>query len=153
MDNEVLKQHPIVLVAEDDTATRHMIRAALHEEGYPTLEGIDGLRVYDQLCASEDPLIVVLDYHLPHLDGMQMLKALSVHPYLRTRHLFIMMTGDQQALPRLFTTLVEGMSVDLISKPFEIEDLITTVNEAAKQLIAREQGVPGAQSSRADTPR
>ena len=80
-----------VLIVDDDTLMRTLLRAILREEGYRVLgEAKDGESAL-QACAQLKPGVVCLDVSMPGMSGLDTLKI------LRERHpeiIVVMITAD-----------------------------------------------------------
>jgi PAS domain S-box-containing protein len=59
-----------ILVVEDNSATRKLMRVTLKAEGYSVLEAEDGQSALD-LAAGREPAMVLLDCKLPDMDGFE----------------------------------------------------------------------------------
>ena len=57
-----------VLVADDKSASRELIRTVLESCGHTVVEAIDGLEAV-KLARELEPDLIVLDLHMPKLDG------------------------------------------------------------------------------------
>jgi CheY-like chemotaxis protein len=70
----------IILVIDDNARDRGLLAAVLEERGYEVIvadSGGAGL----MLCHRKDPNAVVLDLHMPGIDGRSMLRQLrTLHP-------------------------------------------------------------------------
>jgi len=64
-----------VLIVEDDTATREMIRRMLNKAGWRTAEAENGLVGLERL-AEEVPAAILLDLMMPEMDGFEFLARL-----------------------------------------------------------------------------
>lgn len=79
--------HKSILVAEDDDFQRHILQAAINKTNnapYFKLfgSGEEILEYLDTLPKSETPSLLVLDYHMPDLNGketLQMVRARKTH--------------------------------------------------------------------------
>ena len=130
-----------VLVVDDDQATRDTIRLVFEHEGYLVLEAPDGRSALKLLAISRSRLIVLLDWLLPDLDGVQVIQrhALAatapsalqrVCPRPRPRphaHAFILLTAANKSL----ADLPPGMSISVVRKPFDVSALLTLVKTAS----------------------
>ena len=69
-----------ILVIDDDARDREILAAVLEERGYEVIvadNGGTGL----MLCHRRDPNAVVLDLHMPGIDGRSLLRQLrTLHP-------------------------------------------------------------------------
>jgi PAS domain S-box-containing protein len=68
-----------ILVVEDNPITRRMMRFALESEGLRVLEAGEGRTALD-LARTQVPDLVLQDYVLPDMDGLQLVEALRALP-------------------------------------------------------------------------
>ncbi len=126
MDNNHPKQvklhdfdTPKVLVADDDEATRILLRAALSQWGYHHVEATNGEEAWDVLRQSDPPRILILDWIMPKLDGValckRILQELNFRPYI----IFLTrMAGSENVLQGL-----EAGADEFLLKPFDLAEL------------------------------
>ncbi len=109
---------PKVLVAEDDAAIRALLRDVLESEGYEVVcvrDGEEALRVAE----SFQPDLILSDVMMPNLDGVSMVARLRQ----RGSHVpVILMSSYLRRSPLA--------SVQLVTKPFDIDSLLATVAAA-----------------------
>jgi CheY-like chemotaxis protein len=127
-----------VLVAEDDAEIRQTLRLIVEDGGYEVLEARDGVAALEVLRASQAALVVLLDLMMPRLDGAGVLQAISDDAVVRGRHEFIVVTAGNRTLPLSAAQLISKLSAGILPKPFEMDDLLKAVDEAAQRL--RERG-------------
>ncbi|HYV84051.1 MAG TPA: response regulator [Pyrinomonadaceae bacterium] len=65
--------YPTVLVAEDSTDTRIMLKRAFELKGYRVLEAEDGSQALD-IARRYRPSLIVVDLNMPILDGLETIK-------------------------------------------------------------------------------
>jgi len=65
--------YPTVLVAEDSTDTRIMLKRAFELKGYRVFEAEDGKQALD-LARYYHPNLIVMDLNMPVLDGLEAIK-------------------------------------------------------------------------------
>jgi two-component system, NtrC family, nitrogen regulation response regulator NtrX len=68
-----------ILVVEDDEAVRQTTVELLRSEGYGVIEAVDGIEGLQRL-KEESIDVVLLDLHLPRLDGLGVLDAMEDPP-------------------------------------------------------------------------
>src|SRR5262245_25552611 len=124
-----------VCVIEDDEATRETVRDLLVDAGYDVVAAANGLIGYSMLTTSIERLIVVLDHKLPKLDGCDLLELVAQDGQLRARHTFIFMTASPKRALEDCEEALEELDVPLISKPFDIDELVDAVREAELRLM------------------
>jgi CheY-like chemotaxis protein len=68
-----------VLLVEDHPTMREAVRMVLAGEGYEVIEASDGAGALEEV-ARERPDVMVLDLHMPVLDGAAVLASLRAAP-------------------------------------------------------------------------
>lgn len=112
-----------VLVVDDDAFIRALLRTWLQEAGYSVVTAGDGQQALEQV-EREKPDIVLLDLMMPTLDGYAVIRWLRRCESTR-RLPIIVLSADMRAHQKL-----EGAGVNgLISKPFDLEEVLHRVNE------------------------
>jgi CheY-like chemotaxis protein len=122
-----------VLVVDDDLDLRAVLRAILEDNGHAVSEAGDGLRALEQLRGSHWPFVVLLDLHMPLLDGAAVLGAVAGDRALAQRHRYMLVTGSAQTLPLALGTLLACLDVPLVQKPFDLEALLDLVALLAQE--------------------
>jgi two-component system cell cycle response regulator DivK len=106
-----------ILIIEDDSASRELVRYLLTAAGYATLEAEDG-RTGLRLARDEKPDLIICDLQIPLLNGYQVVQALRAHPGWQPVPLIAVtafsMAGDRE------TALAAGFD-EHISKPIAPE--------------------------------
>jgi PAS domain S-box-containing protein len=107
-----------VLVVEDEPVVRGVILEMLHDQGYRTLEAVDGPSGLRILRQDERIDLLVTDVGLPGMNGRQLAdQARETRPDLKI--LFI--TGYAESVAISDGFLQPGM--EMITKPFELDNL------------------------------
>jgi DNA-binding NtrC family response regulator len=122
-----------ILVVEDDTAMREMLREALEDDGYAVETAEDGRAGVERVRKGGIDL-VVSDVKMPEIDGLDMLreiKAVSPSPYVITITAF----GSIDTAIRA----VKLGAFDYITKPFEVDQLILSVEKALAERELRSE--------------
>jgi PAS domain S-box-containing protein len=70
---------PLILNVDDDEAGRYAVTHALRGNGYGVLDACTGQEALE-LAASEQPDLVLLDVHLPDIDGFEVCRLLKADP-------------------------------------------------------------------------
>jgi CheY-like chemotaxis protein/nitrogen-specific signal transduction histidine kinase len=68
-----------VLVVEDDSGAREMIRQMIEKIGFPVAEAVDGRQALVWLGQNPAPAVILLDLLMPEMDGFEVLDALAAH--------------------------------------------------------------------------
>ena len=125
---------PAVLVVEDDQVTRETLADLLDEVGYTVFTAPDGVSALTRLQTHPTPLVVLLDWLLPGMDGMAVLKAMATGVPSAQRHVYVLMTARWEEARPLLATLPLDLVVTLVGKPFNVSDLLDVVAGAARHV-------------------
>jgi DNA-binding response OmpR family regulator len=111
---------PTVLVVDDETPLRDLIRAYLERDGYTVVEASTGKEALSA-AALHNPDIIVLDLMIPEIDGTEVCRRIraSSDVYI------IMLTAKADEVDR-----VVGLEVgadDYLTKPFSPRELMARV--------------------------
>lgn len=115
-----------VLIVEDEKAIAGVLHSILSDEltDYEVLVAEDGLEAY-KLIEKDDFALVISDIKMPKLSGTELLKqALQLKPETT----FVMISGHAD-IDTAVNSLKDG-AYDFISKPIDINRLITSVRNA-----------------------
>jgi DNA-binding response OmpR family regulator len=116
--------HPIVLI-DDDRLWREAVGALLRDEGFAIEAAEDGTHGLELLERS-DPLLVILDAHLPKLGGMEVLRELR----RRGRSVPILMVSSDDQAGLYAQALAEGAS-GFLHKPISGDVLLRAIRRLA----------------------
>jgi len=122
------KTSNVVLIVDDDAPTRHLLRDEFEREGIATLLATDGVEAL-RILADCHPIAIVLDLHLPRLDGWSVLARIKSDPDVPD--IPVILISVEEARARGFAL---GASEFLV-KPFEPERLVTLVNQLVTPLL------------------
>lgn len=123
-----------VLVVDDDRDIRFTLRTLLEEEGYLVMEAAGGVEALALLHTDPPPLVVLLDYHMPRMDGWRVLLALEAEGLSPEYHRFLLLTAQHETLSLGVKKMIAHYAIPLIHKPFDIDDLLAHVRRAADDL-------------------
>ena len=111
-----------ILVVDDESRMRKLVKDFLTREGYIVLEAGDGMEAMDLFYEDKDIALIILDVMMPKMDGFEMVRRIR--------------QTDKQT-PVLFLTarsaindVVEGFELganDYLKKPFGIQELIIRI--------------------------
>jgi CheY-like chemotaxis protein len=114
----------IILVVEDDEATRELYRQALVVAGYQVVAVSDGLEAL-RIVETKRPAAVVLDLLLPRLGGLDVYKELQAHRPTRDIPV-IVVTGSESR---------ESTGSEFrffLRKPVHVDTLVRVVEDAIR---------------------
>lgn len=114
---------PSILVAEDDVATRALLRAALERANYRVRDFDNGADALAEIT-QHPPDVALLDIGMPQIDGLEVTRRLRRTPH--TALLPIILVTARGRLEDKVAGLDAGAS-DFITKPFEPAELLARV--------------------------
>src|SRR6185436_12928053 len=124
--------HETILVIDDEQLIRRSIGKRLTVAGYQVLEAEDGKTAIEKAATGVD--LAILDYRLPDLDGLSVLKQLrQIDPDV----LVILLTAYASV-----DTAVEAMKLGayhFMNKPFDLEALAALVEQALETTKLRRE--------------
>jgi phosphoserine phosphatase RsbU/P len=109
-----------VLVAEDDLTSRRILRSLLVRWGYDVTFACDGAEAWNCLRESHSPKLVVLDWVMPAMDGIDVCRSVRQVPSPEPPYI-IMLTARECK-----RDVIEGLDAganDYIAKPYDPEEL------------------------------
>jgi len=115
-----------IVLVDDEPDVRSVISMRLERNGYCVLEcdnGTTALETVRRAC----PDLLILDWNLPGLSGLEVLKSLRADPSCRHVRVFVA-TGTEHALLQQELRGLEVFAV--FAKPFSPGDLLRKIEEA-----------------------
>jgi len=113
-----------VLVVDDEQPDVDLMTAYL-EDHVDEIRGVTDPRQAEQAFAEFQPDIVVLDLHMPHVDGFEVLRRLRSARMSLGFLPVIMLTGDETHVARN-TALILGAD-EFLTKPVDREEIVLRV--------------------------
>lgn len=116
-----------ILLVEDTPDLAQVIRRELAANGYQVLYAADGLAALDA-HARHNPDLVILDWMLPGLDGLEVLRRLrqsAATPIL-------MLTARDEEIDRVVG--LEAGADDYLTKPFSMRELVARVRAMLRRV-------------------
>ncbi|HVP85672.1 MAG TPA: phosphate regulon transcriptional regulator PhoB [Rhizomicrobium sp.] len=121
---------PTVLVAEDESALVTLLRYNLEREGYRVVEATDGEEAL-LLATEEKPDLVLLDWMLPQLSGIEVCRRLRSRPETRNVPILMLTARGEEA------DRVRGLNTgadDYITKPFSMTELLARLRAVMRRI-------------------
>jgi diguanylate cyclase (GGDEF)-like protein len=125
-----------VLIADDDPVSRRLLQMCLTKAGYETIVSVDGAEALAIVNGTECPRLMVLDWMMPHVDGVEIcrvIRKLAQEPYIYV--ILLTARGRQEEI-------IEGLEAgadDYITKPFDLDELKARLRAGKRILDLQEQ--------------
>ena len=119
-----------ILVVDDESRMRKLVKDFLVRQGYTVLEAADGMEAMDYFYEDKDIALVILDVMMPKMDGWQVCREIRMHSKVP----IIMLTARSEEREEL-----QGFDLgvdEYISKPFSPKILVARV----EAILRRTQG-------------
>ena len=112
-----------ILLADDDKATRDLVKRALEAEGHTVELTQDGSEALDRLTEAAGSLdLLVSDVNMPGIDGIELARnAIERAPSLK----LLLMSGFSEELERARALPTDQLAI--IGKPFTLDQIRSTV--------------------------
>lgn len=110
-----------ILVVDDESRMRKLIRDFLVKSNYEVLEAEDGVAALDVFFAQKDIALVVLDVMMPRMDGWQVCK--EIRAYSKVPIIMLTAKGDERDELLGFQLGVD----EYITKPFSPKILVARI--------------------------
>ncbi|MBW2459484.1 MAG: diguanylate cyclase [Deltaproteobacteria bacterium] len=125
-----------ILIAEDDLTSRSMLAAVLKKNGHEVVETADGSEAWDAMQRVDAPSLVILDWVMPGMDGLEVCRKLRQLQTARPPYV-IMLTGHADR-----AHVVAGLEAgadDYVAKPFERAELEARVAAGVRIVSLQER--------------
>ena len=114
---------PKILSVDDSRTMRMMVKRAFRNFQCELFEAADGAEGLAAALANK-PDLIVLDYNMPVMDGVTMLRNMRENPDLKRTPVIMLSAEDSN---EIISTVARLGVRDYIIKPFEDENLLSKV--------------------------
>ena len=126
-----------ILVVDDDRASRRVLLHALRNAGYSCRESGSGIEALESL-PQHPPSLLLLDFHMPELNGAQVLARLRADGDAAIAQLpVIMLTGDGGEESEVLC--LEAGANDFVTKPINVSVLRARIDTQLRLQSLRDQ--------------
>jgi len=124
------RMKPTVMIVEDEVALSTLLQYNLEKEGYKIIVSADGEEA-SMMIRETTPDLVLLDWMLPGLSGIELCRRLRGRP--ETRNLpIIMITARGEEADR-----IRGLDIgadDYVTKPFSMTELVARIRAVMRRI-------------------
>ena len=120
-----------VLAADDDPVSLRVLRQALKRWGHTPVACADGTSALEALLRSDGPRVAVLDWEMPGLDGIDVVREARARTPAASLYL-LLLTGRTDT-----ADIVRGLDAgadDYLTKPFDIDVLRARVSVGTRMM-------------------
>jgi two-component system phosphate regulon response regulator PhoB len=112
-----------ILIADDDPGVRELCRIVLKNEGFEVVEAENATDCVT-LAGETLPDLILLDWMMPDIDGMDALRMLKADTH--TRSIPVVMLTALDGLTQITLATFTGAE-GYVTKPFDVSDLLSLV--------------------------
>ena len=113
-----------ILIAEDDLTARTILTGILKKWGYDVLAVKDGQAAWDVLQQPDCPRLVILDWMMPEMDGLEVIRRTRAEINETPPYIILLTSKDEKG--DILSGLEAGAN-DYIKKPFNHEELYARI--------------------------
>ena len=124
-----------ILVVDDESRMRKLVKDFLEREGYQVLEAGDGLEAMEAFYAEKDIALIILDVMMPKMDGWQTCR--EIRQSSKVPIIMLTARGDERDELQGFNLGVD----EYISKPFSPKILVARVNALLRRSNVEAGGI------------
>lgn len=118
-----------VIVGEDDPVSREILSALLQKWRFPVLTASDGRETMELLRAQTAPVLAVLDWMMPGLEGTEICRRVREI----NKSVYIILLTTRTSKERIVEALEAGAD-DYLAKPFDKGELRARLNVGLRLL-------------------
>ncbi len=105
-----------VLVVDDSRAIRRIISDIMKQLDFEVQEAANGLEALERLEEFGAPDIVLVDWNMPEMNGLEFIKAVRANP--KYQDLPLMMVTTETEMERMALAFLAGVN-EYVMKPFD----------------------------------
>ncbi|MDG4475704.1 HD-GYP domain-containing protein [Thiovibrio frasassiensis] len=115
--------HNKILIVEDESLQRHLLREYLSEAGYEVVEAVDGQEAMAQLAVDPEIRVVITDLKMPRMDGFELIRQVRKK---QLHYIYILVQTHRDDAETLEKALSLGAD-DFLRKPVRPVELCLRV--------------------------
>lgn len=124
-----------ILIAEDDFTSRAMLAAVVQKHGHEVVEAADGEEAWAILKAPDAPMLAILDWMMPGLNGPEVVQRVRGMRAERPPYLILLTSRTEKA------DVIAGLECganDYLTKPFDVGELRARVDVGRRMLALQD---------------
>jgi DNA-binding response OmpR family regulator len=125
-----------VLIADDDPVCRRTLKVILSKASYEVEEARDGLEAWGALQGPDAPRLVILDWMMPGMDGVQLCQ--KIRERAERYYVYILMLTARRQKQDILEGLAAGVD-DYLTKPVVPQELHVRLRAGRRILDLQER--------------
>jgi diguanylate cyclase (GGDEF)-like protein len=125
-----------ILIADDEPVSRMRLAHALRAWGHDVLTAQDGDDAWKRIQACDGPMLLVIDWMMPGLDGLELCRRLRADPEKRFHHVIVL--TSRSAMEDVVRAIDAGAD-DFIAKPYHPDEMKVRVAAGLRILRLQEE--------------
>jgi two-component system, cell cycle response regulator len=113
-----------LLIADDDRTSRQILQAVLMKWGFEVVSVRDGDEAWRALSQPDHPRLVILDWIMPGMDGLELVRRLRQMETTNPHYVIILTSRDEK---RDMVEVLNAGADDYIAKPYDTEELLARI--------------------------
>lgn len=109
-----------VLIVDDDPVSLLYLEDALEDSGYEVLSATDGEQVCEILLEDDAPMLAILDWMMPKMDGVSVCR--KIRETVKDRYIYLIILTSRQETGFVVEAINAGAD-DFIRKPYSVDEL------------------------------
>lgn len=125
-----------ILIVDDESSIREMIRIGLEMAGFNCMEAGDAQEAYGKILDAR-PDLILLDWMMPNTSGLELLRRLRRDDVSRNIPVIMLTAKDDE------DNRIQGLDVgadDYITKPFSLRELLARIKAVLRRSADPEDG-------------
>ncbi|MGH9404019.1 MAG: response regulator transcription factor [Terriglobia bacterium] len=118
-----------LLIAEDDPVSRRMLDAMCRSWGYEVTAVSDGQAALEVLLGDDAPSLIILDWMMPEIDGLEVLKQVRARCPEKPSYIILL---TARAKKDDIIRALDAEADDYVIKPFDYHELRARIQVGAR---------------------
>ncbi len=132
-----------ILIAEDSTTSRKLLKGILQKMEFTVTEAIDGSDAWEKLQEETPPRIAIIDWLMPNLNGIELVKKIRKQEKETNKYTYIIMVTSNSEEKDANLGFDAGVD-NFLTKPVDPNRLSITLR-IAKRIIGQQEYLNGIQ--------
>lgn len=113
-----------ILIVDDDPVSLLLLEKILHWDGYLQIRSTTDPMLAVEIHGNEPQDLVLLDMHMPHMDGLQVMQKLKEHGADRYPQVLVLTAQTDMQIRK---AALDAGARDFINKPFERWEMLSRI--------------------------